>query len=341
MAELIPDDIYENIFLRLDVRNLISCKSVCKSWKSLISESHFIKAHFRWYNIFLRLDVRIIECKSVCKSWKSLISDSLFIKAHLNRSYTSNQNGHKRIGEAVFLNTSNRYSMIGSSNGLVCILECGELLVTNPLTSEVKPVPQTFARNTWEFYYEVVCGFGYDSLRDDYKVICGVIKGKDQTSFKVFSLKSNAWNVIGEVNYTYDSDEPRVGVLCNGAMHWIMHPKNQKTKKVILSFDLSTEEFKEISQPDYQIENRKYLCISLGIMEECLCIHDSRKVWVMKKYNEKQSWEVVDNCQIKAEYPFCYTFGFKVRNDTFTGHLSFNSNIMESLVSPHLQPDNE
>ncbi|GJZ94460.1 putative F-box domain-containing protein [Tanacetum coccineum] len=106
MAELIPDDIYQNIFVRLDVRSLIRCKSVCKSWKSLISDSHFIKAH-------------------------------------LNRNYNSNENGHKRIGEAVFLESSDSgYSIIGSSYGLVCFTDGYELLVANPLTREVKPETQ-------------------------------------------------------------------------------------------------------------------------------------------------------------------------------------------------------
>ncbi|GJY17829.1 patatin-like protein 2 [Tanacetum coccineum] len=43
--EFIPEEIYEQILVRLDVDDLIRCKSVCKTWKSLISHRHFIKAH--------------------------------------------------------------------------------------------------------------------------------------------------------------------------------------------------------------------------------------------------------------------------------------------------------
>ncbi|GJW53834.1 alpha-glucan water dikinase 1, chloroplastic-like protein isoform X1 [Tanacetum coccineum] len=204
MAELIPDDIYENVFLRLDVGNIINCKSVCKSWKSLISESHFIEAHFPWYNIFLRLDVRnLIRCKSVCKLWKSLISDSHFIKAHLNRSYNSNENGLKRIGEAIFLRRNRYgYSIIGSSYGLVCFTDGHELLVANPLTREVKPVPnpsnhvKPFPNRNEPLKDDDSCwGFGYDSLRDDYKVVCGVQKELgDYEEFYILSTVGNkAW----------------------------------------------------------------------------------------------------------------------------------------------------
>ncbi|GJR99652.1 F-box protein CPR1-like protein [Tanacetum coccineum] len=199
MAELIPDDIYEKIFLRLDVRNLVRCKSVCRSWKSLISGSRFVRAQF-------------------------------------NLSYNSNENGHRRIGDAVFLiaNRDVGYPVIGSSNGLVCISDAKELLVANPLTREAKelqyPLNNVFDSSCW--------GFGYDSITDDFKVVLGAMKGKDQTCFQVISLKSNAWKVIGEMDYRC-SELQCVGVLCNGAIHWVMHPENNINEQVIISFDLS------------------------------------------------------------------------------------------------------
>ncbi|GJW97863.1 putative F-box domain-containing protein [Tanacetum coccineum] len=360
MADLIPDDIYENVFLRLDVGNIINCKSVCKSWKSLISESHFIEAHFPWYNIFLRLDVRnLIRCKSVCKLWKSLFSDSHFIKAHLNRSYNSNENGLKRIGEAIFLRRNRYgYSIIGSSYGLVCFTDGHELLVANPLTREVKPVPnpsnhvKPFPNRNEPFKDDDSCwGFGYDSLRDDYKVVCGVQKGKGRTYFKVFSLKSNAWNVIGEVNYTCTNLQHPAGILCNGAIHWVMNPKAQKSKEVILSFDLSKEEFKKVPQPNYaryyKLDNRFRLRRSLGIMEECLCIlfYIGNKACVMKEDNAKQSWGMMDNCQIKYETASsCDLWEATYRPYWWDGNMWFIGNrmfrggppIVESLISPHL-----
>ena len=236
MAELIPDDIYEKIFLRLDVRNLV-------------------------------------RCKRVCKSWKSFICGSRFIKAHLNLSYNSNENGHKRIGEAVFRIVHRRaeypINIIGYSNGLVCMFVDEELLVANPTTREVKTLQYPL-----DIVYDSPCwGFGYDFVTDDYKVVLGLTKGNDQTWFQVNSLKSNAWKVVGEVDYIC-SDLQCFGVLCNGAIHWVMHPKNNENEQVILSFDLSKEEFEEIPQPDdarCKFDNACKPNMILGIMEECLC----------------------------------------------------------------------
>ncbi|GKG22356.1 F-box protein CPR1-like protein, partial [Tanacetum coccineum] len=93
-----------------------------------------------------------------------------------------------------------------------------------------------------------------------------------------------------------------VGVLCNGAVHWVMHPKNNKKEQVILSFDLSKEEFEEIPQPDdarCKLDNACQPNMILGIMEECLCLKcrdlHFNKLWVMKKYNAKESWVLPDN----------------------------------------------
>ncbi|XP_076893189.1 F-box/kelch-repeat protein At3g06240-like [Bidens hawaiensis] len=159
----------------------------------------------------------------------------------------------------------------GSCNGLVCVSlefefgepsefdeppevdelappEVDELAITNPLTREVKilPMPRPYPP---EVPVNVCCGFGYDSSLDDYKVIVGFTKthGQKRTLFHVFTLKSNTWNVIGEIKYgcTYDT----FGAFCGGALHWFM--ECDADQKVIISLDLTTLEFKET--PDLNV----------------------------------------------------------------------------------------
>ncbi|KAJ0617162.1 putative F-box associated interaction domain-containing protein [Helianthus annuus] len=84
------------------------------------------------------------------------------------------------------------------------------------------------------------------------------------------------------------------GVFCNGALHWIV--RDQNSKRVIISYDLSKEQFKEIPQPEGEGCLLRFSWSSLGIMKECLCIIESSNfgdVWMMKKYNVKQSWELL------------------------------------------------
>ncbi|XP_071689964.1 F-box/kelch-repeat protein At3g06240-like [Rutidosis leptorrhynchoides] len=255
--------------------------------------------------IVTRLDVEdVVRCKSVCKSWYNLISSNYFVKAHLNRSYINNnrEHGYLRIRIHWHFNVFSNgilpdCIMAGSCNGLVCISpKPGELLVTNPSTREVRKLPMLpykIGINVW--------GFGYDSLTDDYKVVVGFNEFKHHMRFQVFSLKSNKWKFVGDCDYltynTYNTKHRICGFLYDGALHRFMDDtKNKKT--IILSFDLSLEKFKEIPLPN----DTKYVCDDyrgnrLGMFEERLCIlryndiyAKSCKKWVMNNYN---SWQLL------------------------------------------------
>ncbi|KAJ0806760.1 putative F-box domain-containing protein [Helianthus annuus] len=239
--------------------------------------------------ILLRSEVKyLIRFKSVCKSWHSLITSPRFVNRHLKHSYNKdridNEIGHRRVTYVDDDQDDNE--LVGSSNGLVCITSsCGfEFSVVNPMTREVtrliRPLPYMGLSLCW--------GFGYDESTDDYKVI---VKGDNQTCVRVLSLKSNVWRVIEEVKYKFIST---TGILSNGALHWIVEDQNYK--KLIISFDLSKEEFKEIPQPADAGYEATYSS-HLGIVKECLCIFRRSNccfledLWMMKRYNVKESWE--------------------------------------------------
>ncbi|KAL4591180.1 hypothetical protein LXL04_004131 [Taraxacum kok-saghyz] len=263
--------------------------------------------------ILKRLSVTdLIRCKSVCKFWKDLISDSRFIKIHMNHSYhvdCINYGIDRRIvmGRTPYLYGTRHHEfddcffdyrdchLLGSSNGLVCISPLRtQILVVNPSTREVKRLKDPRIVDVW-----AVCwGFGYDSFSDDYKVILGYTKGDGSTCFQVLTLKSNDWKLLGDVNYSIVS---RIGILCNGALHWVMKDaSSQNNKNAILSFDLSDEEIREIHQPDdavYEYCIARHSTMRLGVLEERLCAFNYDNVrddlWMMTNYNVKESWGMI------------------------------------------------
>ncbi|KAJ0617169.1 putative F-box domain, galactose oxidase/kelch, beta-propeller, F-box associated interaction [Helianthus annuus] len=308
-------------------------------------------------HILIRLDVKLlIRCKRVCKSWHSLITNPGFINRHLNRSYNEDRYNNNLDSRRISLPDKSSshgryngyYSLVGSSNGLVCIISClvsCKLLVCNPLTREVRQLKLQSLIGL-----PLLCrGFGYDISKDDYIVVMGVEKGKNQTCFEVLSLKSNVWRVIGEVKYTFITT---AGILCNGALHWIV--KDQNNKKLVISYDLSKEEFKEIPQPEnarYESTHSSYL----GTVKECLCIisrndyfpvvHD---VWLMKKYNVKESWEMLP-CHHEMKRNIVHYLGLPKDESFFLHYVKpwFSEDLsyrlwrftvpifVKSLVSPH------
>ncbi|GJY50589.1 V-type proton ATPase subunit B2 [Tanacetum coccineum] len=254
------------------------------------------------FKILVRLDVEdLLRCKSVCKSWKTLISDRHFIKAHQNHCFNNNDNGQAMIDQVIlpfyYGRVGQKYQIVGSSNGLVCIntFHGNEFSVANPWTREERIVQKHLPSQ------ESCWGFGYDPVTNDYKIVFGVTEGMYQTSFQVLSLKSNVWKHIGHVNGICPHGE--LATLCNGALHWLMDPDDQENSSFIISFDLSKEVFKEIPQPDdarYNNPNKEdipSMHMMLGIKDECLCIWRTDRsdrpnnTWIMQKYNVKESWE--------------------------------------------------
>ncbi|GJU16122.1 putative F-box domain-containing protein [Tanacetum coccineum] len=322
-------------------------------------------------DILVRLDGEdLIRCKSVCKSWLSWISSSRFVKNHLdytcNKDHNNHELGHRRIikptegderndGKPLY-NDEYYYTcascIIGSSNGLVCFsisLFNAQVIVTNPLTREVKKLqtpPEIPETPKIPSRTSLCWGFGYDSFTDDYKVVIGIRMRKGGTLFRVLTLKSNIWKVMSQVKYKVFR---RIGILWNGMLHWLVEDCYTE-KQVILSFNLSRDEFKETSQP----HDSRYVCDwsnSLGIAEGCLCIfrnHPSCQRWVMKNNNDKQSWEllpydcemnkydvahVLKRCTLYNNHYLCDKGDKFLSKD---GKYIASPLYVPSLVSPHL-----
>ncbi|KAF5791906.1 putative F-box domain-containing protein [Helianthus annuus] len=313
MAEVVHEDLVEQILLRSEVKDLIHFKSVYKSWHSLITSPRFVNRH---------------------------------LKLSYNKDCCNNELNNRRICLS-YSESCYGYLLVGSCNGLVCIFSylTWTILVGNPMTREVRRL------NLPSFLLDrsLCLGFGYDLSKEDYTVVVGEKKGENQASFHLLSLKSNVWRVIGELKYRLIS---KAGILCNVALHWLVGD-NENMKKLIICYVLSREEFKEIPLlPDdarYESSSHSYL----GVMEECLCIFwwslsSCVVVWrPMKKYNVKQSCELLRRNSDMNYESIQYLRRPKNRmlNDSFfhlgeslfCGTLYVDAPIfVQSLVSPHV-----
>ncbi|GJZ81295.1 putative F-box domain-containing protein [Tanacetum coccineum] len=204
----------------------------------------------------------------------------------------------------------NQWKLVGSSNGLVCfsrIRKDALTVINNPWTREVTKLPMAPSLPA-ELNGMLTMSFGYDSYTDDYKVVMAIEKGLHESLIQVLSLKSNTWKLIGQFKYLFRHRLP--GILCNGALHWFVYDySNKKTNRVILSFDLSREEFTAFSEPNDKRYESSFTRV--GMLEDQLCIfshnmHNDndlpRNIWVMRSYNVQESWELLSNdCEIKCE----------------------------------------
>ncbi|PWA80878.1 F-box associated interaction domain-containing protein [Artemisia annua] len=175
--------------------------------------------------------------------------------------------------------------VIGSCNGLLCILDVQTLIIYNPST------------RMWSKLYKapfgVLYGFGYDESTDDYKVV--VITRGNQVN--LFSLKTGTPKKIGNfphVHLLYHSGYKALldcGKFTNGALHWTGCNLEHESWKII-SLDLAKETYGEVLQPVYD-KGQKVL--KLGALGHCLSVtcnylYKGADIWVMKVYGVKDSW---------------------------------------------------
>ncbi|KAM7523265.1 hypothetical protein LguiA_013167 [Lonicera macranthoides] len=148
----------------------------------------------------------------------------------------------------------------------------------------------------WGVQY-VVFGFGYDDAKDDYKVVRMVqFYGKGEESFRsevsVYSLKLDSWRKISDFPY-YLSYERVSSVLANGALHWVVSRKrrwgDRTSGDLITTFDIRTEEYRLVPQPEYSIKD---FYMNMDVLEGCLCMLFKNysfefEMWVMEDYGAK------------------------------------------------------
>lgn len=284
----IPPEIITDILYRLPAKSLGRFRCVSKDWLSLISEPQFIKTHTNTLNrnhlIFTSNEISLY-------SLPSDQSDAVSKPKKLR----------------IQLPPADVFTFHGSCDGLVLgSADCGgfdcvhTLVVLNPTTSEIVKLPESgyeMIDNLIEV--DIIYGFGYDSLTDDYKIVTisyfhyNDLIPPDVMSVHVYSLKSKTWRWVIDSPYDHSYGKCLPGVLVNGFLHWIAI-KASDGLPVIVAFSLADERFIEVPLPelsnDVNIMCNKY-CKLVALGEKlCLFLEVKGEVWLMNEYRVRESW---------------------------------------------------
>ncbi|XP_058741849.1 F-box/kelch-repeat protein At3g23880-like [Vicia villosa] len=207
---LLPDELIVEILSLLPVKFLIEFKSICKSWKTLISEPTFIKLHLQQSS----KTPHITLTSSIDCSIRPLPVHRL-LDTTTTTSITLPDHNHFQLNHILDRGDLN---VVGSSNGLLCLLgnfysynyehyyEQIFLYLWNPATAELSnrkvflnkvehlPYYERFGLTlfrSWNF------AFGYDNSTDTYKIV----------ALNLTSNKVKVWN-FGRLNYFWgDHDD--------------------------------------------------------------------------------------------------------------------------------------
>ncbi|WOG85440.1 hypothetical protein DCAR_0104629 [Daucus carota subsp. sativus] len=281
----ISHDLLEEILCRLPVKHLLRCRCVAKGWCSLIDSNAFVKKHLK----------NTLDCNA---SGVHVINgfDGRFWVVESDDGSTS----VVEIDDPIKMLLSDSEYCI-AANALLCVFksQMNDIFLFNPSTRKVRKLPSAppeFPRG-FNGTEDCVCGFGYDHVNDDYKVV-KIVQSFVQsggTMVVVYSLKTNSWKQIQNVPSKYFLTI--WGIFGNGALYWFLVKDLAYGFETIVGFDLGLEQFKEVPFPpvnkNYIMENKRGLFTPPA--GESLCLLDtysdlSVDVWLMNNYGEKNTW---------------------------------------------------
>ncbi|KAK1355533.1 F-box domain-containing protein [Heracleum sosnowskyi] len=271
----LPNELIDEILYRVPVKYLLRCRCVSKEWCSIIDSNAFIIKHSKRTSE-CNLDSGVVisgDGKVFLTDVEALRDDNVDV-IELDDGFVS---GAK---------------FVGVSNGLICLCKenKSEFVVCNPSTRKYRKLPRAprvFVRE-FEGVEVPLCGFGYDRVNDDYKVV-KIGKCEECTVVVVYSLKSNSWKQIQDIGSNVHFI-PEQGKFVGGALHWMTIKYPRTCCGIVFGIDLGLEKYKEDPFPDV---HGTFVC--LVYVGESLCITDNYSeshtdVWLMKNHGEGNSW---------------------------------------------------
>ncbi|KAJ8444619.1 hypothetical protein Cgig2_023682 [Carnegiea gigantea] len=259
------------------------------------------------YTILTLLSVKsLLRFRSVCKTWCNLIDSPGFIKFHLDRSLASNSNHSLiftqrndswslyQVHDLDTLSSATKITcpgtrisiIIGACNGLICACVDNSIVLCNLSMCTFRHIHhrEKVTWKTWKCF-----GFGYDCLRDDYKIV--MLFCRELSEVFVYSLRDNSWKTLtGKENVT-DSYSRRLqrGVLANNCFCWIQGGPGDEQ---VIVFDLHHQEWSMLPLPN----ETNFLILQLGFFDGHLCLHIATNhptfhskvkcdIWCMKDFD--------------------------------------------------------
>ncbi|CAK8531014.1 unnamed protein product [Lathyrus sativus] len=288
----LPFEIIVEILTRVPVKFLMQFQSVCKSWKSLISDPNFAKQHLRVSTTRHHL-LLTFGCPS---------REFVFTACPLSSVFTEVTATATQIEYP--LNNRNSFDqIIDSCHGILCFaLNQRFVLLWNPSIRKFTKLPSLDNPDRERSY--TVYGFGYTHLSDSYKVVAVSRFCESETQVKVLTLGTNAWRRI--LDFPLGVTFYGSGKFVSGTVNWLASI-NSYSSWVIVSLDLEKESYQELLLPDYG--GVTVVTLSLGVLQDCLCILSNSDtfsdVWLMTEYGNNYSWTKLFRIPYMGGVGFC------------------------------------
>lgn len=260
--------------------------------------------------ILTRLPVKsLVRFQSVCKLWESYLYDPDFVKARDARNMPQNPNNHADHLVALYsqtlrlLSPSNQtykdtdtrvlpmfvYYLLGSVNGLVCVSKFNTFFICNIAIGKVKAAklaPRLYDKYEYDDSYTRILGFGWDHVRNDYKIVACYISYRERRG-AVYSSSSGSWTqtvIPGLVFSNIFQDVATVLTLTpttmvNNCPYWRYTCNDGQAGRnynALVKFEVESNEFKELPVFDHEsVDGKDFDFVNI---KNCLAVMVYNKI---------------------------------------------------------------
>ncbi|KAK8469997.1 LOW QUALITY PROTEIN: hypothetical protein PHAVU_004G030700 [Phaseolus vulgaris] len=293
----LPDDLIVSILFKLPLKSLKRFGGLCKSWALLFENSHFIdlfrnnviSSHHSYYD-----DTSLILCLYQYYNDPIKYESCLFLLNGERFQNIEKLNWTNPLEDHPFEKYIFSYSSV---NGILCFYlnyYNQSMYLWNPATGELKTLP----RSPTEYVphhvklYITNDGFGYDCVRDDYKVIRTVTFGDnlvsvmDQNLFdiewdltpicEIYSQRSNSWRKV-DMDYAFCSNGGENNLYLDGMCHWL----NSWTSDQDFEFQIKSSTDGQVYLVSFDVSNETY-CATLVPID--MPKHDTFVIYVVARF---------------------------------------------------------
>ncbi|XP_059450990.1 F-box/kelch-repeat protein At3g23880-like [Corylus avellana] len=322
----LPNEVVEEILIRLPVKSLVRFRCVCKDWFSLISSNAFIAAHTS--RALSRSDY-INKSNRVLFRYVGTVFLKYFPPRHFqyfslrsdDGSFGRNRNFiHLKYPFDITSTLDILPNIVGSWNALFCFAYDNPYRrygysLWNPSIHRALSLPDPNF-TLWSKSLHICKhfhGFGYDPSTNDVKLVRLAYHGlpipKVPPLVEIYTLNTGCWRAITSPAPSYIVRDRCLSVFVNRASHWVAltAPGERTFRNVIVAFDMGDEVFREIAMPNCFV-GKFYLNMTVAVRDGLLCLvpfnqqeqEQSVSLWIMKEYGIGESWTKLFNIHISG-----------------------------------------
>ncbi|KAJ0788860.1 putative F-box domain-containing protein [Helianthus annuus] len=271
MSDNLPLELQLNIMKWLPIKSLIQCRTVSKTWKSLIDSADFIK-HYQGHKQHLLVSYEALVDSE--RKYVSIADDETFPQ--------------KKVSHTIPLLLQNP-RIIGCSHGLLCLFGDYEDDSDDAIfDTETVVLWNLFIRKAVAvvlpyWVHGTVLGFGVCPKTNDPKIV--KILHDNSWDVQIFALNTGVWrscnNLPRESVQISGSGSQQV---VDGLLYWLATDKitmdgGFTSCNLIISFDMTSEEFREVKFTNSLAHVSDYNLAMSKLRESLVVLERDDTVW--------------------------------------------------------------